>query len=87
MVAGSGLREQHNERAADVIADGVKLGVQFNPPLVRPIQRGKSPFLEQARSRAVRLEVRGVDHDPLRLRPFTARPAKMRSNTPSGSSG
>ncbi len=42
VVAHLPLAEQHDERAALAIADGMQL--QFRPPLVPPIRRGTSPF-------------------------------------------
>lgn len=44
--------------------------LEFSPPLVRPIARGTSLFFLKARRRAVRLQMRAVDHDPIRLRAF-----------------
>ena len=44
--------------------------LEFSPPLVRPVRRGR-PLFEQVRRRAMGLEMRRVDHAPLRLRPLS----------------
>src|ERR1700749_2928930 len=45
--------------------------LEFRPPLVRPIQRGRAPF-PQTGSGPMRFEVGRIDHDPLRAWSFTS---------------
>lgn len=49
--------------------------LEFSPPLVRPIRRGQ-PLFEQARRRAMGLEMRRVDHDALRLGSLAGEPCE-----------
>jgi len=62
VIAHLAFAQQHDQRAALTIADGVPLGVQA--ALGTPDTSGNSPPFEQAGRRAVRLEVGRVDHQP-----------------------
>lgn len=43
-------------------------------PLVRPISRPSPPFYLQARGRAVRFQIRRINHDGLRIGTFEGKP-------------
>ncbi|PAQ08899.1 hypothetical protein CIT26_14940 [Mesorhizobium temperatum] len=80
MVAHLPLAQKQDARSPFAIADGVQLGVQ--PAFGATDTAGNIPFLKRLAAVRWAFQMDGIDHDALWLRPFAARAAKMRSNTP-----